>query len=68
MLGYFALSVAQPAIPHVIALTAASFICIAIADLVPGLHQHIAARAAIAQSLAIAFGVASMAVAVFYLE
>jgi zinc and cadmium transporter len=65
--GYFALSVAQPAIPYVVALAAASFIYIAIADLVPSLHQHTAARSAVAQSLAIACGAACMALAVAYL-
>jgi zinc and cadmium transporter len=68
VLGYFALSVAQPAIPYVVALAAASFIYIAIADLVPGLHQHTAARSAVAQSLAIACGVACMALAVAHLD
>ena len=68
ILGYFALSVAQPAIPYVVALAAASFIYIAIADLVPSLHRHTAVRAASAQSLAIACGIASLAVAVFYLD
>jgi zinc and cadmium transporter len=67
LLGYFALSAAQPAIPYVVALAAASFIYIAIADLVPGLHQHTAARSAVAQSLAIACGGACMALAVAYL-
>ena len=67
LLGYFALSAAQPAIPYVVALAAASFIYIAIADLVPGLHQHTAVRSAVAQSLAIACGSACMALAVAYL-
>jgi zinc and cadmium transporter len=67
VLGYFALSVAQPAIPYVVALAAASFIYIAIADLVPGLHQHTAVRSAVAQSFAIACGGAFIALAVAYL-
>jgi zinc and cadmium transporter len=67
VLGYFALSVAQPAIPYVVALAASSFIYIAIADLVPGLHKHTAVHAALAQSVAIARGVAGMALTVLYL-
>ncbi len=67
VLGYFALSVAQPAIPYVVALAAASFIYIAIADLVPGLHRHTAMHAALAQSVAIAGGVACMGAAAYYL-
>jgi zinc and cadmium transporter len=67
VLGYFALSVAKPAIPYVVALAAASFIYIAVADLVPGLHKHTAVDAALAQSVAIACGVAGMALTVFYL-
>ncbi len=64
--GYFALSVTQPAIPYVVALAAASFIYIAVADLVPSLHRNTAVRSSIAQSSAIAFGAASMALAVAY--
>ncbi|MBA3505108.1 MAG: ZIP family metal transporter [Betaproteobacteria bacterium] len=56
VLGYFALSFARPAIPYVIALAASSFIYIAIADLVPGLHQHTSARAVIGQSITTALG------------
>ena len=66
--GFFGLSTAQPAIPFVIALAAGSFIYIAVADLVPGLHQHAGARASVIQSGAIAIGVASMATAVYYLH
>ena len=67
VLGYFALSVAQPAIPYVVSLAAASFIYIAVADLVPGLHQHTSVSAAVAQSSAILCGIGCMALAVFCL-
>jgi zinc and cadmium transporter len=66
--GFVGLSIAQPAIPFVIALAAGSFIYIAIADLVPGLHQRASAGSAIMQSSAIAVGVASMAAAVNFLH
>ncbi len=67
VVGYLALSLAQPAIPYVIALAAASFVYIAIADLVPGLHRDPGIRAATAQILAIVSGVGFMALTVFYL-
>jgi zinc and cadmium transporter len=68
IVGFVALSIAQPAIPFVIAIAAGSFIYIAIADLVPGLHEVRGARAGIIQSGAIAGGVATLAAAVAYLH
>ena len=68
LLGYYSLSTAKPAIPYILALAAASFVYIAIADLVPGLHRHAAMRASVAQSLAMACGVASMAATIFFVE
>jgi zinc and cadmium transporter len=68
IVGFVGLSIAQPAIPFVIAIAAGSFIYIAIADLVPGLHEVKGARAGIIQSGAIAGGVATLAVAVAYLH
>ena len=66
--GFLGLSTAQAAIPFVIALAAGSFIYIAVADLVPGLHEHIGPRSAMLQSVAIALGVTTMAAAVRYLH
>ncbi|NWG87756.1 MAG: ZIP family metal transporter [Hydrogenophilaceae bacterium] len=40
VIGWFALSGATGVIPYVLALAAASFIYIAVADLVPALHKH----------------------------
>lgn len=40
VLGWLALSDASGAIPYILALAAASFIYIAVADLVPELHKH----------------------------
>jgi len=40
VIGWLSLSNAQAAIPYVLAVAAASFIYIAVADLVPELHQH----------------------------
>jgi zinc and cadmium transporter len=38
--GYFVLSSLQPLVPYVLVFAAASFIYIAVADLVPELHRH----------------------------
>jgi zinc and cadmium transporter len=64
VLGYFGLSAVHQAIPYVLALSAASFIYIAIADLVPGLHQHHGMGASVAQSLMIALGIGIMIIAI----
>ena len=69
VLGYFALLGRQDLrLPYVIALAAASFIYVAIADLIPGLQKYTSARAAVAQSLTIVLGVACIAAVVFYLH
>ena len=67
VLEHFALSVAQPVIPYVIALAAASFRYIAIAYHRPGLHQHTSylwCRAS--ERWTIAMGVGGMALAILY--
>jgi zinc and cadmium transporter len=67
LLGYSMLSVVHGATPYVVALAAASFIYIAMADLVPGLHQENTGIAALAQSTMIALGVGCTAAVVAYL-
>lgn len=64
VIGYFGLSLAHVAIPYVLAISAASFIYIAIADLVPGLHQAVGPKAALAQSLMIGLGIGTMVTAI----
>jgi len=44
ILSYFALSDLQPALPYVLAVAASSFIYIAVADLIPTLHQRVEIR------------------------
>jgi zinc and cadmium transporter len=58
VLGYFALSHGEALIPYVLAIAAASFIYIAIADLIPGLHQHVGGRALVYQPVLMLAGVA----------
>jgi len=55
--AYFALSLAQGILPYVLAVAASSFIYIAVADLIPGLHQRVEGRATIQQVTLIALGV-----------
>jgi zinc and cadmium transporter len=57
MLAYYALSDLQPALPYVLAIAASSFIYIAVADLIPTLHQRIEVHATFQQIVLIAAGV-----------
>jgi len=58
--GYLALDGAQSAVPYVLVLAAASFIYIAVADLVPELHRHRRARDGAAQLALLLLGVATV--------
>jgi zinc and cadmium transporter len=57
VLAYFALGVAQAALPYVLAVAASSFIYIAVADLIPGLHKRLEPRVTLEQVLLIGAGV-----------
>jgi len=59
--GYFALEGMQGATPHVLALAAASFIYIAVADLIPDLHRASDGCSTAWQAGPIAAGVATIA-------
>lgn len=63
LLAYFFLSTASALVPYVLALAAASFIYIAVADLIPSLHRRVHMRATIAQTLLIVAGIALIFVA-----
>jgi zinc and cadmium transporter len=56
--AYFSLSLAAAAVPYVVAVAAASFIYIAVADLIPGLHRRPAGSATVQQVALIGAGVA----------
>jgi zinc and cadmium transporter len=58
VLAYFALGTAMHLLPYALAFAASSFIYIAVADLIPGLHRRVDVRAGIEQVLFIALGVA----------
>ena len=57
LVAYFALSTALWALPYALAFAAASFIYVAVADLIPGLHRRVDVRAGLEQLLFIALGV-----------
>jgi zinc and cadmium transporter len=57
LLAYWSLSDMQHVLPYVLAVAASSFIYIAVADLIPGLHKRAEASATIQQVSLIAAGV-----------
>ena len=61
IIGWFWLAEVRQAIPYVLAISAASFIYIAVADLVPGLHRRTGARAVASQTLLILAGIGTIA-------
>jgi zinc and cadmium transporter len=58
VIAYFALATAMHLLPYALAFAAASFIYIAVADLIPGLHRRVDIRAGLEQVLFIGLGVA----------
>jgi zinc and cadmium transporter len=58
VLAYFALNTALGILPYALALAAASFIYVAVADLIPGLHRRVDFRAGVEQLVFIALGIA----------
>jgi zinc and cadmium transporter len=61
ILGYLWLTEVTAAMPYVLAISAASFIYIAAADLIPMLHRQATVAATVYQSLLIVAGVATIA-------
>ena len=57
LLGYFALSAAQSWVPQVLAISAASMIYVAVADLIPGLQRRTRFAESVAQVAFIALGI-----------
>jgi len=57
VVAYFALTTALHLLPYALAFAAASFIYVAVADLIPGLHRRVDPRAGIEQVLFIGLGV-----------
>ncbi|MFX1587410.1 MAG: ZIP family metal transporter [Promethearchaeota archaeon] len=61
IIGYFVLDVFSIAVPYLLAISAASFIYIALTDLTPQLHQRANPKYSIRQIILILAGVATMA-------
>ena len=57
LLAYYSLGEAQQLLPYVLAVAASSFIYIAVADLIPGLHKRSQLNATIQQVVLIALGI-----------
>jgi zinc and cadmium transporter len=57
VIGYFALSQVKAALPYALAVSAASLLYVAVADLIPGLHRKVDPRSSILQVLLITLGV-----------
>jgi zinc and cadmium transporter len=60
LIAYFALSALSRIIPYALAISAASFIYIAAADLIPGLHREISPRSGFRQMTLLLAGIATI--------
>jgi zinc and cadmium transporter len=60
LIAYFALSALSAIVPYVLAVSAASFIYIATADLIPGLHRQTSPRSGLQQLVLLLLGVATI--------
>jgi zinc and cadmium transporter len=63
VIAYFALREAMDVLPYALSIAAACFLYVAVADLIPGLHRRVDARASIAQVILIGIGIAVIALA-----
>jgi zinc and cadmium transporter len=62
VIAYFFLGATREVVPFILALSAASFIYIAIADLVPSLHRQVGLKPAITQLALVSGGIGTIAV------
>jgi len=58
VLAWFALGTALDVLPYALAVAAASFLYVAVADLIPGLHRRVDARTSVQQVVLILLGMA----------
>ena len=68
VLAYYALRQVEPVLPYVLAVAASSFIYVAVADLIPGLHKRVEFSATVKQMVLIGAGVALIYVTHFSLH
>ncbi len=59
--AYFALHRVQDILPYALAVAAASFLYVAVADLIPGLHRRVDVRTSLMQIVLIAAGIGAIA-------
>lgn len=57
VIGYFALSTVTPLLPYALAVSAASLLYVAVADLIPGLHRRTGGQDGLVQVLLIGLGI-----------
>ena len=62
VLAYFWLGETRAAVPYIVAISAASFIYIAAADLIPGLHRQVTAAASLRQLVLLLAGIGTIAI------
>jgi zinc and cadmium transporter len=62
LVAYFALGSAMEWLPYALAVAAACFLYVAVADLIPGLHRRVSPRESVAQVVLIALGLVVIAV------
>lgn len=62
VLAYFWLGETRAAVPYILAISAASFIYIATADLIPGLHRQVTATASLRQFVLLLAGIGTIAI------
>src|SRR5690606_35352409 len=62
VVAYFAMAQVQEVLPYAIAIAASSFLYIAVADLIPGLHRKVDPGSGVWQLLFIVLGVVVIAV------
>lgn len=63
LIAYFALGSAMEWLPYALAVAAACFLYVAVADLIPGLHRRVSPRESVAQVVLITLGLVVIAVA-----
>jgi zinc and cadmium transporter len=61
LIAYFFLAEVKEAVPFILAISAASFIYIAVADLVPGLHKQVGLKSSLRQLVLMLAGIATIA-------
>jgi len=62
VMAYFWLGETRAAVPYILAISAASFIYIAAADLIPGLHRQVGTAASVGQLVLLLAGIGTIAV------